>query len=981
MSDLSQPPLNATPPPRSVDRSAAEPSHWAMPPAASAGEAWPLGTSEPCAILGLNDKTFNARLAHFDASSGTATVFVPPARSPMQLRFGQFQRLTLTDPVMPSTNGVNAVPGWAERPPGDTEFQVQLANGKSHTGRTISHVETDQGLFLFPPAGDAGLVQRHFYPRGAYRRVDFGPRLGDVLVSKHTLSPQQLQDALNEQLRIRNLKLGEILVDVKLISPAQLQQALELQSRTPMLRLGEALISLKILSPEDLAQALRSQTRNRNLPLGELLVNHGVISREELREALEIKRSCLPDDSPSLDTAPPDFQSTASMPLLHLPEPARIAEPLALAPLDFSTPAPAPAPAAKPPRGADMLLSDLVTSPAQLHAAIEAQGRMPMVRIGEALIALGFITESQLAEALASQGKDRKVPLGELLVTQGLITRANLQTALARKMGYPQVDLAVFPIDIDALRKLPVAAALRLEMLPLGLMNGKVIVATEDPSRRDRIDEAEFLTQAKVVPVLPAVNNLSEQIPLLYSRGGFEEMSFDFNMPAQENQGTDTLLAALELPSDGGSGLPIDENEGAVEQSDSSLVRLINSMIVEAHNQGVSDIHIETRPGKEKVRVRFRVDGLLRPYLELPHTYRSALVARLKIMCDLDISERRRPQDGKINFARFVPQCPIELRVAMIPTANGLEDAVLRILASAKPLPLDSLGMSPHNLKELKKAVERPYGMVLCVGPTGSGKTTTLHSALSFINTPERKIWTAEDPVEITQAGLRQVQVNPKIDWTFAKALRAFLRADPDVIMVGEIRDNETAQIAVESSLTGHLVLSTLHTNSAPETITRLLDMGMDPFNFADALLAVLAQRLVRRICGGCKTATPATPEQVDELVSDCLHVWGEHAHAPKRDDLLADWTRRFAVDGRLMFYKGTGCAKCGNTGVKGRAGVHELLTVSKGVRHLIQQGARAEQIQQHAMGEGMRTLRQDGIEKVLAGITTIEEVRATSNA
>jgi len=961
MSDLSLPPLSA-PDQRSADRASAESSQWAMPPAANAGATWPLGTSEPCAILGLNDKSFNARLAQFDASTGLATVFVPPARSPMQLRFGQFQRLTLTEPVMPSSNGVNAAPGWADRVPGDTEFQVQLNNGKSHTGRTISHVENDQGLFLFPPIGEAGLVQRMFYPRSAYRRVDFGPRLGDVLVSQHTLSPQQLQDALAEQQRLRNLKLGEMLVEVNLITQPQLEQALELQSRTPMLRLGEALISLRILSPEDLAKALRSQTRNRNLPLGELLVNHGVISREELREALEIKRSQLPDDSPSLPMLDPlVFQTTASPPQINA----------ALAEVEKQ---------AKQ-RPGDALLSDHVKTPEQLHAAIEAQSRMPMVRIGEALIALGYITESQLAAALTNQGKDRKVPLGELLVREGLITRANLQTALARKMGYPQVDVQAFPIDLDALRKLPVAAALRLEMLPLGLMNGKVIVATEDPSRRDRIDEAEFLTQSKVVPVLPATNNLVEQIPLLYARGGLDEMTLEFSaVPVPESQGTDSLLAALELPGDGMGKSNADDSDDAVEQSDSSLVRLINSMIVEAHTQGVSDIHIETRPGREKVKVRFRVDGLLRPYLELPHTYRQALVARLKIMCDLDISERRRPQDGKINFARFVPSCPIELRVAMIPTANGLEDAVLRILASAKPLPLDSLGMSPHNLSHLKKAIERPYGMVLCVGPTGSGKTTTLHSALSFINTPERKIWTAEDPVEITQAGLRQVQVNPKIDWTFAKALRAFLRADPDVIMVGEIRDNETAQIAVESSLTGHLVLSTLHTNSAPETITRLLDMGMDPFNFADALLAVLAQRLVRRICSGCKTSTPATDEQIEELLNDSLHIWGEHPQAPTRDATLADWTNRFAVDGRLQFFKGTGCAKCGNTGVKGRAGVHELLTVTKGVRHLIQQGGRAEQIQHHAMGEGMRTLRQDGIEKVLAGVTTIEEVRATSN-
>ena len=973
MSDLSLPPQSASPGRRPEDRTAAEPSRWAMPPAANAGTSWPLGTSEPCAILGLNDKSFNARLAQFDASTGLATVFVPPARSPMQLRFGQFQRLTLTEPVMPSSNGVNAASGWVERVPGDTEFQVQLNNGKSHTGRTIGHVETEQGLFLFPPVGDGGLVQRSFYPRGAYRRIDFGPRLGEVLVSQHTLSPQQLQDALREQQRLRNLKLGEMLVEVGLITQPQLEQALARQSRTPMLRLGEALISLKIMSHEDLAHALRSQTRNRNLPLGELLVNHGVISREELREALEIKRAQLPDDSPDAPMLEPMvFESTASMPLTDLPQaaPAKARE------------APVEAPAPKAQRPGDVLLSEHVTTPEQLHAAIEAQSRMPMVRIGEALIALGYITESQLAAALTNQGKDRKVPLGELLVREGLITRANLQTALARKMGYPQVDVSVFPIDIEALRKLPVAAALRLEMLPLGLLNGKVVVATEDPSRRDRIDEAEFLTQSKVVPVLPAVNNLVEQIPLLYSRGGLDEMTLDFNPgPASENQGTDTLLAALEMPSaESAHGAPTDDSDGAVEQSDTSLVRLINSMIVEAHTQGVSDIHIETRPGREKVKVRFRVDGLLRPYLELPHTYRSALVARLKIMCDLDISERRRPQDGKINFARFVPQCPIELRVAMIPTANGLEDAVLRILASSRPMPLDSLGMSPHNLTQLKKAVERPYGMVLCVGPTGSGKTTTLHSALNFINTPERKIWTAEDPVEITQAGLRQVQVNPKIDWTFAKALRAFLRADPDVIMVGEIRDNETAQIAVESSLTGHLVLSTLHTNSAPETITRLLDMGMDPFNFADALLAVLAQRLVRRICGGCKTSTPATDDQIEELLNDSLHIWGDHPHAPTREATLADWTKRYAVDGRLQFFRGTGCAKCGNTGVKGRAGVHELLTVSKGVRQLIQQGARSEQIQHHAMGEGMRTLRQDGIEKVLAGVTTIEEVRATSN-
>jgi type II secretory ATPase GspE/PulE/Tfp pilus assembly ATPase PilB-like protein len=367
--------------------------------------------------------------------------------------------------------------------------------------------------------------------------------------------------------------------------------------------------------------------------------------------------------------------------------------------------------------------------------------------------------------------------------------------------------------------------------------------------------------------------------------------------------------------------------------------------------------------------------------MELPHTYRSAMIARIKIMCDLDISERRKPQDGKINFGKFMAGHRLELRVATIPTANGLEDAVLRLLASAKPIPLDSLGLSPNNLRDVKAAAQRPYGMLLCVGPTGSGKTTTLHSVLGYINQPDRKIWTAEDPVEITQSGMRQVQVNPKIDWTFAKALRAFLRADPDVIMVGEIRDGETAKMAVEASLTGHLVMSTLHTNSSVETVTRLLDMGMDPFNFADSLLGVLAQRLVRRLCGKCVQSQEATPQQTEELMADYLHAFGASASRPNPDEVLDYWRKRFGKDGKLMHHFAKGCPNCDDTGLRGRAGLHELLVVSRVIRHLIQTGARPDELLRTALSEGLRTLRQDGIDKVWAGATTIEEVRASSNS
>ncbi len=632
----------------------------------------------------------------------------------------------------------------------------------------------------------------------------------------------------------------------------------------------------------------------------------------------------------------------------------------------------------------DILLTQKVVSPDQLIAAIERQSQMPMVRIGEALIALGLITEEQLQDALKQQKTDRTVPLGELLVRLGMVSRQDLLSALARKMGYPLVDLDRFPADPDALNKVPFSVAAKLLVAPLLLRDTTLIVAVEDPSKRSVLSELEFVTQCKIVPVLANQSQLEWSIRDAYAKLGADVTSVmfaAFSEPAElEMESVDSGKLVEDLEKEGLDNKAFQEEDKPIEQSDNSLVRLINTMIVEAYTQGVSDIHIESYPGRDKIKIRFRKDGALVPYLELPHNYRSAMIARIKIMCDLDISERRKPQDGKINFARFVPQYRLELRVATIPTNNGLEDVVMRILSSARPMPLDKIGLSPYNLTRLKEALERPYGMILCVGPTGSGKTTTLHSALSFINVPERKIWTAEDPVEITQPGLRQVQVNPKIDWTFAKALRAFLRADPDVIMVGEIRDHETADMGIEASLTGHLVLTTLHTNSAPETVTRLLDMGMDPFNFADALLVVLAQRLVRRLCTACKVSEPATQHQIDDLIKEYLYVFPEHEETPSREALLADWQARLGHEGTLMMHSSKGCPQCNHTGYKGRAGLHELLSVSREIRRMIQTGANAEALLHQALRQGMRTLRQDGIEKVLSGITSMEEVRASSN-
>ena len=436
------------------------------------------------------------------------------------------------------------------------------------------------------------------------------------------------------------------------------------------------------------------------------------------------------------------------------------------------------------------------------------------------------------------------------------------------------------------------------------------------------------------------------------------------------------------------SGLDEEGEESATGTDDASLaqdnelVKLVNKIIIDAYHQGASDIHIEPYPGKGKTEVRFRKDGTLHNYISVPASYRNAIVARIKVMCDLDISEKRKPQDGKIKFRKFGP-LDIELRVATIPSSGSVEDIVMRILAAGEPIPLEKLGLSQHNFEMLKETVSKPYGLFFVCGPTGSGKTTTLHSVLGHLNTPETKIWTAEDPVEITQKGLRQVQMNPKAGLTFAVAMRAFLRADPDIIMVGEMRDKETTSTGIEASLTGHLVFATLHTNSAPESIIRLLDMGMDPFNFADALLGILAQRLAKRLCSKCKAPHIATQEELKAILEE-FSIELRNTENWKRDPKAAyeavyrEWAKSFANDkGQFTLYSPVGCDTCGGTGYKGRVGLHELLVGTDPVKKHIQEHARVAEIVATALAEGMRTLKQDGIEKVLMGVTDMHQVRA----
>lgn len=418
-----------------------------------------------------------------------------------------------------------------------------------------------------------------------------------------------------------------------------------------------------------------------------------------------------------------------------------------------------------------------------------------------------------------------------------------------------------------------------------------------------------------------------------------------------------------ELVNDAHQEQSFDVDSNNIDENDSAIVRLASQIIVEAYRHNASDIHIEPYSDRKETAIRFRVDGTCSTYMRIPAIYRRALVSRIKIMSNLDISERRKPQDGKIRF-KLNQDREIELRVATLPTAGNNEDIVMRLLTAKEPMALESMEFAPSTLTALLEIIEKPHGIILCVGPTGSGKTTTLHAVLHRLNTDARKIWTAEDPIEITQEGLRQVQVLPKIGFTFAAAMRSFLRADPDVIMIGEMRDRETADVAVEASLTGHLVLSTLHTNSAVETVIRLLDLGCDPFNFADAMQGILAKRLCKRICTHCKEPYHPSMQDYDKILRE---------YGPASWDTM----KLPAYDDGFRLYRGRGCDHCRQTGFKGRVALHELMRGTDEMKTLIQNRAKTSDMTSLAKKEGMITLMQDGILKALGGLTTFEQVRA----
>lgn len=481
--------------------------------------------------------------------------------------------------------------------------------------------------------------------------------------------------------------------------------------------------------------------------------------------------------------------------------------------------------------------------------------------------------------------------------------------------------------------------------LPISGNKEEAVILIDDPSDFNRIMEIQSLLQVKKIELRVG---LPEHI-LQYINGGKDEL--------EEGAGFDDVFKSLEEETGVELEQPVDDDVDESSADNSAIIQLVNRIIVESSRLNSSDIHVE--PGKDGGAgiVRVRVDGECIELLKVPGEHTSALISRIKVMSRLDISERRKPQDGKCKLK--IGKRTLELRVATVPTVQG-ESAVMRILAAGNALPMEKLALSPRNFEVVAKACQHPHGLFLVVGPTGSGKTTTLHAVLGHINKPNKKIWTAEDPVEITQPGLQQVQVNAKIGFTFADAMRAFLRADPDVILIGEMRDKETASIGVEASLTGHLVLSTLHTNSAPETITRLLDLGLDAVNFSDALLGILAQRLMRTLCADCKEAYKPDKKELDHL----LNEYGRDCC----DELEIDTKS-------LELYRAVGCDNCSGMGYRGRVGVHEVLLGTAKLRAMIYNNAELDEIRQQAISDGMRTLKQDCIAKIFQGLSDYSQL------
>lgn len=585
-----------------------------------------------------------------------------------------------------------------------------------------------------------------------------------------------------------------------------------------------------------------------------------------------------------------------------------------------------------------------------IDEAVLAQRRKKM-RLGDVLVESAYVTQAEIELALAEQKRRPGKRLGEVLVEVGILSEIDLARALSTKFQIPLVDLDLVELNAAARKAVPREIMSKYGVLPVDIDTNVLTVAISDPLVTDAIDMLRFQSRLRIRVVLVTESQLRRVIAESLREG---TTSASPKAPAHRAPAS-VAHATMRVPITDGAGDQGRDPDG--------VVRIVNQLILNAWQRGASDVHIEPSGDDRPVKVRFRIDGCCIDAQEIAGKHRSALAVRLKVMANLDIAERRRPQDGKLRIAAPDGRA-IDLRVTTIPTVDDNEDFVLRILLGTRAIGFDELLLSPANSEAVRSWLALDHGLILCVGPSGVGKTTTVHGMLSTLDTTELKVWTAEDPVEIVAPGIRQVHVQPKIDLSFAAALRSFLRADPDVIMIGEMRDVETAALAVEASLTGHLVLSTLHTKSAVDTVARLLDMGLEPFTVADALSGVLSQRLVRKLCTECRSAETPTEDELESL---------SRLVGP---EVLA--RARAAVGNEVRTWRAPGCHACGQTGYAGRIAIHETLTVNDALRPHIARRASGDELRGALAGASV-SLREDGLAKAFVGHTDVREVLAVS--
>ena len=717
------------------------------------------------------------------------------------------------------------------------------------------------------------------------------------------------------------VKLGEFLVEKGLLTPQQLEQALAEQEKTGEL-LGRILIKRGWLNEVALYRAIAEKEGLEFVPETDHLDPDPAVASYLLR-ADALRYQAIPVE---------EKKGTVTV-LLGDPRHRKEVEDLLKRKVRFVLTTPSAWDALfkrvypERPRLGEALVESGKLGREELAEALMVQSKLGKTRpLGEILVELGFVSPEDVEEALRRQraggGK-----LEDTLIQSGKISPEMLAQSLAVQLGYPYIDPDENPPDPLAAEMIPEAAARRYTVFPHHLEDGRLVVLMKDPRNIFAIDDLRILTGKEIQPAVTTEEKIVKLIERYYGAAG------------------DLSELARELA----QGRPEEEAEEESALDDNAVVRLVNQIIREAYLQEASDIHVE--PREDHVLVRIRIDGALREYTKLPKSAANAIIARIKIMGRLNIAEKRVPQDGRVRFRDR--SIDVDLRLSTVPTVYG-EKAVMRLLRKASEIPeIEQLGFAPDVLERFKDVISKPYGIFLITGPTGSGKSFTTFSILKRISTPDKNTMTVEDPVEYEIPGINQVQVNPQAGLDFAKALRAFLRQDPDIIMVGEIRDTETAKIAVEAALTGHLVIATLHTNDAAGAITRLDEMGVELFNISASLIGVLAQRLVRKVCDHCKVEVEPDPEVLRRLELTPEDLKG------------------------ATLYRGAGCERCGGTGYKGRYAIHELLVIDDEIRHAIIEGKSATEIKELARKKGMKTLREDGIQKALQGITTLEEVMA----